>query len=100
MNLWQSSYLSGVYAANTFGENAACVSSFYDGGYQLTESFVRGFTDSGGSIVYNYVSPIDYKSESFKTMIQTLEKVNPDFIFDIVYVIYKISHVYRWEFFF
>jgi len=59
LNLWQSAYFSGVYAANTFGKNAALALSFYDGGYHLAESFVRGFTENGGNVVYNYVSPMD-----------------------------------------
>lgn len=83
LNLWQSAYFSGVYAANTFGKYAAVAASFYDGGYHLTESFVRGFTDNGGTIVYSYVSPMDYKSESFKTMIEGLQNADPDVIYTL-----------------
>jgi len=81
LNLWQSAYFSGVYAANTFGKDAALAISFYDGGYHLVESFVRGFTENGGNIVYTYVSSMDYKSESFESMIKGLQNANPDFIF-------------------
>ena len=81
LNLWQSSYFSGVYAANTFGKNVALAISFYDGGYHLAESFVMGFTENGGNIVYTYVSPMDYKSESFETMIDGIQKSNPDFVY-------------------
>lgn len=81
LNLWQSAYYSGVYAAQTFGKNAALALSFYDGGYHLAESFVRGFTENGGNVVYTYVSPMDYKSESFKTMIDGIQNANPDFVY-------------------
>ncbi len=81
LNLWQSAYFSGVYAATTFGKEAALALSFYDGGYHLAESFVRGFTENGGNIVYTYVSPMDYKSESFETMIDGIQNANPDFVF-------------------
>ena len=81
LNLWQSAYNSGSYAANTYGKNAALAISFYDGGYHFTESFVRGFTENGGNIVCTYVSPIDYKSESFEAMVQYLQNANPDFIY-------------------
>lgn len=81
LNLWQSAYFSGVYAANTFGKDAALAISFYDGGYHLAESFVRGFTENGGNIVYTYVGPMDYKSESFESMVNGLQDANPDFIF-------------------
>jgi branched-chain amino acid transport system substrate-binding protein len=80
LNLWQSAYFSGVYASNTFGKNAALAISFYDGGYHLAESFVRGFTENGGNIVYTNVSPMDYKSESFETMIDGIQNANPDFV--------------------
>ncbi len=81
LNLWQSAYFSGVYAATTFGKEAALALSFYDGGYHLAESFVRGFTENGGNVVYTYVSPMDYKSESFETMIDGIQNANPDFVF-------------------
>ncbi len=80
LNLWQSAYYSGIYAANTLGKDAALAISFYDGGYHLAESFVRGFTENGGNVVYTYVSPMDYKSESFETMIDGIQKANPDFV--------------------
>lgn len=80
LNLCQSAYFSGVYAANTFGKNAALAISFYDGGYHLAESFARGFTENGGNVVYTYVSPMDYKSELFETMIDGIQKANPDFV--------------------
>lgn len=81
LNLWQSAYYSGIYAASTFGKNAALAISFYDGGYHLAESFVRGFTENGGYLVYTYVSPMDYKSESFGAMIDEIQKANPDFVY-------------------
>lgn len=81
LNLWQSAYYSGVYAANAFGKNAALAISFYDGGYHLAESFVRGFNENGGNVVYTYVSPMDYKTESFETMIDGIQKANPDFVY-------------------
>ena len=83
LNLCQTSYLSGQYAVANFGKRAALLSSFYDGGYQLTESFFRGFTDHGGEIIYNYVSPMDYKSETFDGMVNDLKETNPDVIFSI-----------------
>ncbi len=83
LNLCQTSYLSGQYAAESFGKKGALLSSFYDGGYQLAASFFEGFTDHGGQIVYNYVSPMDYKSETFDTMIEGLKATQPDVLFPI-----------------
>jgi ABC-type branched-subunit amino acid transport system substrate-binding protein len=83
LNLWQSAYISGVNAVNLFGKNAALAISFYDGGYHLAESFVKGFTDNGGNIVFAYVSPMDYKSESFSTMIEGIQGAKPDFVYTL-----------------
>ncbi len=81
LNLWQSAYAAGAYAANKFGEKAAMIASYYDGGYHLAIGFVKGFTDNGGIIVYNYVGPMNYKEESFDDMIQGLKETKPDVVF-------------------
>jgi len=83
LNLCQTSYLSGQYAAANFGKKAALLSSFYDGGYQLTESFFQGFIDNEGEVVYNYVSPMDYKSETFDSMIEGLKATQPEVLFSV-----------------
>ena len=81
--LWQSFYAAGVYAAKTFGKKAAITVSFYDGGYQLAESFIKGFTDFGGNVTFAYVSPFDYKSESFENMIKGIQQSNSDVLFSL-----------------
>ncbi len=81
LNVCATNYLAGQYAATHFGKKGALLSSFYDGGYQLSESFFQGFTDHGGEIVFNYVSPLDYKTESFDAMIEGLEAAKPETIF-------------------
>ncbi len=83
LNLWQSAYASGVYTANNFGKKAALAISFYDGGYHLTSGFVQGFTDQGGEIVFSYVSPMDYKSETFENMIHGIKESEADVVFTL-----------------
>ena len=83
LNAWQSAYASGVYAANKFGKKGAMISSYYDAGYHLSTGFFAGFTASGGEMVYNYVAPMDYKSETYEGMINGLEEANPDVIFSL-----------------
>lgn len=81
LNLWQSAYAAGIYAAHNFGKKAAVAASFYDGGYHFTEGFVRGFTNEGGSIVNYYVGPMDYKAETFENMLGGIEESQPDVVF-------------------
>jgi branched-chain amino acid transport system substrate-binding protein len=83
LNLCQTSYLSGKYAVEKYGKKVAMLSSFYDGGYHLAESFYNGVIDHGGEIVYNYVSPLDYKSETFQTMIEGVETSKPDVLLSL-----------------
>lgn len=81
LNLWQSAYIAGQYGAGQLGKKAALAVSFYDGGYHHAESFVKGFTENGGKIVNSYVSPMDYKSETFEKMIAGIKAASPDFVF-------------------
>jgi branched-chain amino acid transport system substrate-binding protein len=83
MNLWQSSYAAGKYAADTLGKKAIVAASFYDGAYHMMEAFTRGFTSEGGEILRYYVGTVDYKSETFESLLNVIEKEKPDFIFGI-----------------
>jgi len=83
LNLCNSAYAAGKYAADQFGKKGALTASFYDGGYHLSFSFVKGYTDNGGEIIYNYVGPMDYKTEDFTSMIRGLEENQPDVVFTL-----------------
>ncbi len=83
LNLWQSAYKSGEYAAKNFGKSAAIAASFYDGGYHLVESFVRGFIANGGSVAFSYVAPFDYKTETYQALIDGIQNNKPDFVFSL-----------------
>lgn len=81
LGLWQTAYRSGEFAAQKLGKNAAIAASFYDGGYHLVESFIRGFTANGGTIIFPYVAPFDYKSETYQNLIDGLHNSKPDFVY-------------------
>ncbi len=83
LNLWQSAYTAGVYAAKNYGKSCMVASSFYEGGYQLTESFVKGFTDTGGTITNYFVASMDYKTETYEALIKGVQETEPDFIFTL-----------------
>lgn len=82
-NLWQSAYAAGKHAALQYGKKASVISSIYDGGYHMSGAFAQGFSSQGGTIASYYVSPMDYKSESFEQMVQELEEVSAEVIFAI-----------------
>lgn len=83
LNLWQSAYTAGVYTAKNYGKSCMVASSFYEGGYQLTESFVKGFTDTGGTITNYFVASMDYKTETYEALIKGVQETEPDFIFTL-----------------
>lgn len=83
LNLWQSAYQTGALAVNKFGTKVSIIASIYDGGYHMGAAFTEGFEASGGSVSNYYVSPIDYKSETFDKMISNIEDAQPDFIYAI-----------------
>ena len=81
LNIWQSAYAAGKYAAKHLGKKAFIAASIYDGGYQISESLLRGLEEEGGIIVGQYVGPMDYKSETFDAMFSKIEEVQPEVIF-------------------
>lgn len=83
LNLWESCYASGKYMVEHIGKKIALSASFYDGGYQLADAFVRGVMENGGEIIYNYISPLNYKEEGFVSFIDDLKDHQPDAIFGI-----------------
>lgn len=83
LHLCNSAYTAGQYAAERIGKKGALISSFYDGGYQLAASFVKGFTAYGGEIVYNCVGPMDYKTADYEGMLAQLEKSGAEVAFTL-----------------
>ncbi len=81
LGLSQSAYAAGKYASKELGKKVLVASSFYDGGYQMADSIVRGYTGAGGEIVKFFVAPMDYKSETYEGLISGIEQEKPDVIF-------------------
>lgn len=49
--------LTGIMAASEGDTKSMMAASFYDGGYQHCNSFVKGYAGNGGSIQFNFISP-------------------------------------------
>jgi len=81
LNIWQSAYAAGRYAAKEYGKKGSVIASMYDGGYHISAAFVEGFVNGGGTIASYYVSPMDYKSESFEGMVAGLREAEPEVVF-------------------
>ena len=83
LNLWQSAYKTGKFAAAKYGKKVAVIASVYDGGYHMSSAFSEGYTAAGGTVASYYVSPMDYKTETFEKMVSDIAKAQPDFIYAI-----------------
>jgi len=81
LNIWQSAYAAGKYAAKEYGKKGSVIASMYDGGYHISAAFVEGFVNAGGTIASYYVSPMEYKSESFESMVTGLREAEPEVVF-------------------
>jgi branched-chain amino acid transport system substrate-binding protein len=83
LNIAHSAYAAGMYAALHMGKKGYVASSVYDGGYQITDGIVRGYEKEGGNVEKFYVSPMDYKAETFEALISDIEIEQPDIVFCI-----------------
>jgi len=83
LNLWQSAYQTGTFAVKKFGKKVSVIASMYDGGYHMGAAFSESFVAAGGSVASYYVSPMDYKTETFEKMVSDIEEAQPDFIYAI-----------------
>jgi len=50
LNLFQSSYATGKYAATRYGKKGLLIAGFYDTGYDSTFAFISGAESSGGEV--------------------------------------------------
>ncbi len=81
LNIWESFYYAGIYAAQNIGKQVAVINSFYEAGYQLLYCFLKGFEQAGGNITSIQVAKADYKHYDFDTFLDKVQEGNPDFIF-------------------
>ena len=91
-----SAYSAGYRAARKWGGNALVATSFYDGGYDIHKSFEKGFKDGGGSDVWYYVSPNDYKNHSLDPLFELIDNNKPSVLFALYS--YKEGHRFLSEF--
>lgn len=69
--------LTGIMAADNGDKKGIMAASFYDGGYQHCNSFVKGFTGNGGSIYFNFISPQKIKEFNIISLEDFIQN-NPD----------------------
>lgn len=83
--MWQSNWTAGEWAARNVGNTAFIATSFYEGGYDSSYAFAKGFESAGGSIVGSKTTGGPSDEATAYDAIQEIESLNPD----LVYALYS-----------
>jgi branched-chain amino acid transport system substrate-binding protein len=84
LNLWQSTFALGAWAASNLGRNAAVAAAFHESGFGLVDAFHRGFVEAGGGrIAAIEVTHRESALEDPSGALARLASANPDFLFGL-----------------
>lgn len=79
LNLYQAAYMTGQYAASSYGKKGLIVTSMYDSGYDATFAFFQGAAASNGTtetLMMN-MNENDFSSK----VIAHIQNTRPDYVF-------------------
>lgn len=81
LNLWQSMYALGFWAAAHLGRKACIAAAFHEGGYGMVPAFWLGFEQAGGgSLLATQITHRDSADEDPSAPLRMLAGLNPDFV--------------------
>jgi branched-chain amino acid transport system substrate-binding protein len=82
LNLWQTSWAMGNWAADNIGRHAVIATSFYDSGYAVPLAFQDGFEQAGGKIEQTYVTGApSLPACTVDRALSEIAKVSPDVVY-------------------
>ena len=81
LNLWESSWLTGNWAGNSFGKSGACLASIHEGGYNLSFAFAVGLESVQGVLKTSNVTHRESRTEDSTEVINLVLNEKPDFLF-------------------
>lgn len=77
LNLWQSNWALGSWAASHLGTRGVMSASAYDSGYDAFTAFRLGYQASGGDIVHLHISDLT----SYEAITAVVQEHQPDFVY-------------------
>jgi branched-chain amino acid transport system substrate-binding protein len=83
LNLWQSTFALGAWAASNVGRAAAVAAAFHESGYGIVDAFHRGFLEAGGRIAAIEVTHRESAIEDPSAAVARLAGANADFMFGL-----------------
>ena len=81
LNLWQTNYALGKWAAHNVGKKAVVASSFYESGYDALYAFISGFESQGGIILDTQITNLPYEMVNRSSVIDEIKKYQADLVF-------------------
>jgi len=95
-HMWNASFISGQWAAKTYGKRGLIASSFYDCGFNSHIAFQAGFQAAGGEIIKQVIT--DMPNQDGRTALQNaIKNDHPDFVFAQYSGIEAISFVHQYR---
>lgn len=79
-NLWQTSWLSGYWAASVYGKSACTIAGLHDGGYGMGFAFALGLEAQEGTLVQAAITHRQSRTEDPSDSIKRVVERNPNFI--------------------
>lgn len=84
LNLWQSTFALGAWAAASVGRTAAVAAAFHESGFGIVDAFYRGFVETGGGrITAIEVTHRESATEDPSAALARLAGASPDFMFGL-----------------
>lgn len=84
LNLWQSTFALGAWAASNVGRTVAVAAAFHESGFGIVDAFYRGFLETGGGrITAIEVTHRESATEDPSAAIARLAGASPDFLFGL-----------------
>ena len=83
LNLWQSTYALGWWAASNVGRSVAVAAAFHEAGYGIVDAFYRGFLGGGGRIAAIEVTHRESATQDPSDAVARLAASGADFLFGL-----------------
>lgn len=83
LNLWQSMYALGCWAASNAGSSVAVAAAYHEAGFGIVDAFYRGFLGDGGRIAAIEVTHRESATQDPSDAIARLAAFGADFMFGL-----------------
>jgi branched-chain amino acid transport system substrate-binding protein len=93
LGYWQANYALGSWAARNLGPRVACVTSFYDSGYDALHAFRLGVESAGGEVVSTHISHMSGASEDLAPLMAAIDDAKPDAVYGGYYGQHAVDFV-------